>query len=113
MIKKLYKMMMVAAAGIVSNVAMAANNWYVDASMPDDNGDGTSAATAKKYIQSAIDLVDNGDTVYVAPDTYYAAFTLDIEGNLPPLDTLEGWAAGPRQKASWEFVPHGMSFSFR
>ena len=57
-----------AAIGIV-NVAMAAN-WYVDASRPDDSGDGTSAATAKKYIQSAIDLTGSGDTVYVAPGRY-------------------------------------------
>ena len=47
------------------------------------------------------------------PSAYYTSLTLDIEGNLPPLDTLEGWAAGPRQKASWIFVPRGMSLSFK
>ena len=57
------------AVVVVSNVA-AANDWYVDASMETDDGDGRSAATAKKYIQSAIDLVGNGDTVYVAPGRY-------------------------------------------
>ena len=47
------------------------------------------------------------------PSAYYTSLTLDIEGNPPPLDTLDGWAAGPRQKASWEFVPRGMSLSFK
>jgi hypothetical protein len=47
------------------------------------------------------------------PVTYSSGLTVDIEGNLPPLDTFEGWAAGPRQKPSWEYVRHGMVLSFK
>jgi hypothetical protein len=47
------------------------------------------------------------------PVAYSSGLTVDIEGNLPPLDTFEGWAAGPRQKPSWEYVRHGMVLSFR
>ena len=54
-----------AAAG-----AFAANTWYVDATRPDDSGDGRSAATAKHTIQAAVDLAAGGDTVYVAPGRY-------------------------------------------
>ncbi len=38
---------------------------YVDASRPDDNGDGYSWATAKKTIQAGIDLAADGMTVLV------------------------------------------------
>ena len=47
------------------------------------------------------------------PDTYYAALTLDLDGNLPPLDTLEGWTVGPRQQASVEWHARGATFVIR
>ena len=47
------------------------------------------------------------------PDAYYAALTLDLDGNLPPLDTLEGWTAGPRQKASVEWHARGATVVIR
>ena len=47
------------------------------------------------------------------PDTYYVALTLDLDGNLPPLDTLEGWTAGPRQRASVEWHARGATFVIR
>ena len=54
--------------------SLHAATWYADASMPDDSGDGTSAATAKKYIQSAVALAnmdrDAEVTVLVAPGDY-------------------------------------------
>jgi len=43
---------------------------YVDAARPDDSGNGSSWATAKKYIQSGIDIVSTGGTVHVAAGTY-------------------------------------------
>ena len=73
MVSAMRKNVWIALAFSMSCCVMMANDWYVDASMEDDNGDGTSAATAKKYIQSAIDLVGNGDTVYVAPGRYNQA----------------------------------------
>ena len=42
------------------------------------------------------------------PSAYYTALTLDLDGNLPPLDTLVGWTAGPRQQASVEWIPMGL-----
>ena len=54
--------------------SLHAATWYADASMPDDSGDGTSAATAKKYIQSAVSLANADEdaevTVLVAPGDY-------------------------------------------
>ena len=45
---------------------------YVDASRPDDNGDGYSWATAKKTIQAAVDLASDGMTVLVTNGIYNA-----------------------------------------
>jgi len=36
----------------------------------------------------------------------------DVSRNLRGV-CRRSWAAGPRQKASWEFVPRGMSLSFK
>ncbi len=44
--------------------------YFVDASRPDDSGDGRSWATAKKTIQAAVDLTVDGDTVVVASGIY-------------------------------------------
>ncbi|MBM3239032.1 hypothetical protein FJZ31_22290 [Candidatus Poribacteria bacterium] len=44
---------------------------YVDASKADDNGDGLSWPTAKKYLQSALALATSGDEIWVAQGTYY------------------------------------------
>jgi len=44
---------------------------YVDASKLDDNGDGLSWQTAKKYLQSALALAISGDEIWVAQGTYY------------------------------------------
>ena len=51
--------------------------------------------------------------VTFSPDDYYAAFTFDMDGNLPPLDTVEGWTAGPRQNPTWLYKPHGIVVSFQ
>ncbi len=47
-----------------------ASTYYVDASRPDDTGDGTSWEIAKKTIQAAVDLTLNGDTVLVTNGIY-------------------------------------------
>jgi parallel beta-helix repeat protein len=51
--------------------ASCTNPVYVDAARPDDTGDGTSWETAKKYINSGINLVCDGGTVNVAAGTYH------------------------------------------
>lgn len=48
----------------------AAETYYVDDAMETDAGDGKSELTAKKYIQSAVDLCEDGDTVVILPGTY-------------------------------------------
>ena len=56
--------------------------YYVDASRPDDSGDGRSWATAKQTIQAAIDLTVDDDTVWVTNGTYNTGSTLTPKGTL-------------------------------
>jgi parallel beta-helix repeat protein len=51
-----------------------AETWYVDATRPDDTGDGLSWPTAKRTIQAAIDASSPGDTIPVTNGTYGAVF---------------------------------------
>lgn len=44
--------------------------YYVDAAKPDDNGNGTSWGSAKKTIQSAVDIAAAGSTVWVTDGIY-------------------------------------------
>ena len=53
--------------------------FYVDASRPDDLGDGQSWGTAKKTIASALALCARNDEVIVADGTY-GAFVVMVEG---------------------------------
>jgi|GEM_PF-2423864 len=48
-----------------------ATDYYVDASQTNDSGDGAGWETAKKYLQSALSLATDGDTIYVAEGIYY------------------------------------------
>lgn len=43
---------------------------FVDAQRPDDSGSGSNWATAKRTIQSAIDIAENGDDIVVADGSY-------------------------------------------
>lgn len=43
---------------------------YVDATRPDDSGDGTAWETAKRTIQGAVDVATDDDTILVAPGLY-------------------------------------------
>ena len=58
----------VVAALAVSGVQGA--EWFVDCSRPDDTGNGTSIATAKRTIQAAVDAAAADDTVTVLPGVY-------------------------------------------
>jgi len=64
------------------------NTVYVDASRPDDSGDGLSWATAKKTIQAGVSAVCSGGTVHVAAGNYNE--NVDVGTSL----TLTGAGAG-------------------
>ena len=54
---------------------------YVSAAMPNDNGNGTSQATAKRTIAAALALVQSGQTVGVMNGTYTAAIVSTRNGS--------------------------------
>ena len=47
-----------------------AAEYWVDRSRPDDSGDGRTAASAKRTLQAGVDLLQDGDTLYVLPGDY-------------------------------------------
>ncbi len=47
-----------------------ARTLYVDGSRPNNNGNGLTASTAKKTLQSAINIANDGDTIIVYPGKY-------------------------------------------
>ena len=64
-------------------------NWsgsiiYVDATRPDDSGDGYSWTTAKKTLQAALEISVFNDQIWVAKGTYTPV--KDISGNASPAD---------------------------
>ena len=58
-----------AAAATVA-FSLPATEWFVDRTRPDDSGNGTSVATAKRTIQAACSAASAGDTVTVLPGVY-------------------------------------------
>ena len=52
--------------------AVFSTNWYVNAAMPDDSGDGFTPSTAKKTLRAVMTdtAVASGDTVHAAPGRY-------------------------------------------
>ena len=50
--------------------AVNATTYYVDGSITNDDGDGLSWSTAKKYIQSGIALMNGGDTLIIKDGVY-------------------------------------------
>ena len=61
-----------------SGVVHAAKTIYVDSNAADDNGDGSSLATAKKTIQAAIDVAAKNDTILIAKGRYLISSSLKI-----------------------------------
>ena len=72
-----------AAAALLAYPLMA-GTWYADAARPSDDGDGLTPATAKRFIQSAVDLAEaSGDAeriVKVAPGVYAEGVQEDATG---------------------------------
>ncbi len=58
-------------------ITTAQTIYYVDALQSNDDGDGLSWATAKKTIQSGLDIANNGDVIYVASGTYDEAIDIN------------------------------------
>ncbi len=54
----------------LSTPSIFAATYYVDASRPDDSGNGTSWATAKKHIYPGIKLMQGGDTLIIKSGIY-------------------------------------------
>ncbi len=52
-----------------------ARTLYVDATRPNNNGNGFKASTAKKTIQAAINVAKKGDAIIVLPGTYSSIAT--------------------------------------
>jgi hypothetical protein len=80
-------MMIVALGAVLVPVGRAEATgptaYYVDAARPDDTGNGTSWATAKQKLQSAIALATtNGDTINVAAGTYTEHLVIANKANL-------------------------------
>lgn len=57
-------------ASVLTATALFATTTYVDAARPDDSGDGTSWATAKRTIQAAITVSAPGATILVTNGVY-------------------------------------------
>ena len=57
--------------------AADARTLYVDASRPNNNGNGLKLSTAKKTIQAAINIANAGDTILVYPGLYAPIKTND------------------------------------
>lgn len=63
------KKILVMALAMAASGAGAAEYW-VDKTRPDDSGDGMTKETAKRTLQAGVDLLNDGDTLYVCPGDY-------------------------------------------
>ena len=58
---------------------LGAKSLYVDGTNGDDSNDGISWKTAKKKIQSAIDIAESWTNIFISSGTYSEAVLLDVE----------------------------------
>lgn len=86
------------AYAVTVTLGVAGAVTYVDAARPNDSGDGLSPATAKKTIQSGINIVAADGTVHVAAGTYSEHITitksLTLQGSSDPSPIIDGGGAG-------------------
>ncbi len=64
------KIIAIALCALFATHAAEARTLYVNASRPNNKGNGYKASTAKKTIQAAINIAKKGDTILVYPGTY-------------------------------------------
>lgn len=83
------------AALALAAAPLSAATWHVDAARPDDSGDGTSWATAKRTIQAAVSASAAGDAILVTNGVYGPISTANkaiaiasVEG--PESTTIDG-----------------------
>ena len=58
-----------------SMLTCTGEEWFVDKTRPNDDGDGRSEATAKRTIQAAVNAASQGDTITVLPGDYDEGLT--------------------------------------
>ena len=64
------KLLTIALSALFAIHAAEARTLYVNASRPNNKGNGRSLKTAKKTIQAAVNIAKKGDTILVYPGTY-------------------------------------------
>ena len=77
-VMKFVQTCLLALFAATSGVVHAAKTIYVDSNAADDNGDGSSLATAKKTIQAVIDVAAKNDTILIAKGRYLISSSLKI-----------------------------------
>jgi len=86
---KKYIIVLVVCFLTIAIVSMAdATIYYVDRARPDDSGDGTTWATAKKTIAAGVSLLRSGDTLKIASGTYPEAINV-VNKNYTSWVTIE------------------------
>ena len=88
---KTLKLRLAACAAVVLGLVFAASatTYYVDASRPDNNGDGLSEAMAKRDIFAAINSSAAGDVILVKPGTYTQTISASRELTIRSTDGAE------------------------
>ncbi len=85
--RKLHILFTVVIIMVTINDSFSQTTYFVDASQPDDSGDGTSWATATRNLQPALDAAVVGDEIRVAYGTYF------------PTESPDGNNTEPRDRA--------------
>ncbi len=85
--RKLHILFTVVIIMVTINDSFSQTTYFVDASLPDDSGDGTSWATATRNLQPALDAAIVGDEIRVASGTYF------------PTESPDGNDTEPRDRA--------------